>query len=590
MEGIINQGIDPALRSVVFAAVFGVAMIIIARRLKISAIATLLIAGVVLGPEFFGLIQPETLQGGLETIVSLGIAVILFEGGLSLDIKGYRQTSRTIKRLLSLGAAVTWLTTALLIWLLFSFSPFLSLLAGSLVMVTGPTVINPLLRRIRANKNIHSILHWESVLIDPIGVFVAVFCFELVYQTSPASALTNFGLRLLTGTAVGTGVGLAAYVLIKRAFIPEEHVTIFSLATALFTYGTSVWIIPESGLLGVVVAGFVLGIMQPEELEKIKKFKLDLTEILIGMLFILLSANLNLREFLNLGLKGVFLVAAVILLIRPLAVFLSARGSGLTRKEKLFLSWVAPRGIVAASLASLFTLRLTQAHMPESAFLEVFTFSVVAVTVIIQGSTAKRVATILQVRSPKQTGWLIVGAHSLAEQFCAFLQQKAGLYSIIIDTNLRNIYDAQSHGFTAKQANALDAELFDDEELVGVGNLLALTDNEELNALICQQWSGILKNKHCYRWSPRASEELARKKPFGVPVWLHLPKPSAVSDEITRGETTIFTTHAGNGEMMAAGMILAYHDHKKVALDANALPNDANEGVFLVMQRRMPNR
>lgn len=590
MDATISQGIDPALRSVVFALAFGVGLIIIARRLKISAIATLLIAGVALGPECLGLIQPEALGGGLATIVSLGVAVILFEGGLSLDIRGYRQTSRTIKRLLSLGAAVTWLLTALLIWFIFHFPPFFSLLAGSLVMVTGPTVINPLLRRIRVNKNIHCILHWESVLIDPIGVFIAVFCFELVYQTGPTSALTNFGLRFLTGTAVGTAVGLTAYLLLKRAFIPEEHVTIFSLATALFTYGTCVWIMPESGLLGVVVAGFVLGIMQPEELEKIRKFKLDLTETLIGMLFILLSANLKLQEFRNLGFKGVLLVSAVILVIRPLAVFLSARGSGLRLDERLFLSWVAPRGIVAASLASLFTLRLAQADVPGSTFLEAFTFSVVAVTVIIQGSSAKRVATLLKVRSPRQTGWLIVGAHRLAEHFSTFLKEQAGAYSIIIDTNPRNIYDTQSHGFNAKQANALDAELFDDEELAGIGNLLAVTDNEELNALICQQWSGILRNKHCYRWSPRKSEALARKKPLGVPVWLELPKPSAVADEITRGETKIFAIGAGSGEITEGDSILAYQSNTKVVLDSNAMPKDVEEGAFLVMQRRILKR
>lgn len=578
------------MRSVVFAVAFGVGLIIIARRLKLSAIATLLIAGVALGPEFLGLIQPEALGGGLATIVSLGVAVILFEGGLSLDIRGYRQTSRTIKMLLSLGAAVTWLLTALLIWLLFRFSLSFSLLAGSLVMVTGPTVINPLLRRIRVNKNIHCILHWESVLIDPIGVFIAVFCFELVYQTGPVSALTNFGLRLLTGTTVGTAVGLVAYFLLKRAFIPEEHVTIFSLATALFTYGTCVWIMPESGLLGVVVAGFVLGIMQPEELEKIRKFKLDLTETLIGMIFILLAANLNLQEFRNLGFNGVLLVAAVILVIRPLAVFLSARGSELRLEERLFLSWVAPRGIVAASLASLFTLQLAQADIPGSAFLEAFTFSVVAVTVIIQGSSAKRVATVLKVRSPRQTGWLIVGAHSLAEQFSAFLQETTGAYSIIIDTNLRNIYDTQSHGFNAKQANALDAELFDDEELVGVGNLLTLTDNEELNAIICQQWSGLLRNKHCYRWSSSQSEVLTTKKPFGVAVWPQLPKPSAVADEINRGETKTFVMSAGSGEITGGDIILAYRDNKKVVLDANAMPKDAGEGAFLVMQRRILKR
>lgn len=583
----MGHDIDVALHSVVFAIAFGVGMIIIARRLNISAIATLLLAGIILGPEFLGLIQPRALEGGLGTIVSLGVAVILFEGGLSLDINGYRQTSRTIKMLLSLGASVTWLLTSFVIWLLFNFSPIFCLLAGSLVIVTGPTVINPLLRRIRANKTIHNILHWESVLVDPIGVFIAVFCFELVYQTSAASALANFGLRLLTGIIIGSAVGIVAYLMIKQALIAEEHVTIFALSAALFTFGTCVWIMPESGLLGVVVAGFVLGIMKPEELEKIRKFKLDLTDTLIGMLFILLAANLDLQEFVRLGFKGVLLVAAVILLVRPAAVFLSTRGSGLALSEKLFLSWVAPRGIVAASMASLFTLRLSTAQVPESDFLEAFTFSVVAVTVLIQGSTARRVATILKVRSPKQTGWLIVGAHCLAEKFSSYLQETAGVHSIIIDTNLRNIQEVQSHGFHARQANALDEELFDDDEFVGIGNLLALTDNEELNALICQQWSGMLGNKHCYRWSSAKSEEFARKKPFGTPVWLELPKPSIGASTIRRGGANTVTVPAGNRTPAEGDYILAYHHNKKIVFPPNNLPKENQDGFFLILQRTL---
>ncbi|MDJ0837586.1 MAG: cation:proton antiporter [Acidobacteriota bacterium] len=508
------------LTTFALAASLGVFLLILSARIKVSAIVVLLIGGILAGPEFLGLVQPETLGQGMNTIISIAVGLILFEGGLTLDIKGYRQVSAEIWGVLTAGVLVTWLTTAVILKLVFPFDWAFCLLSASLIIVTGPTVIGPLLSRIRVRKNLHHILHWEGVLIDPIGVFIALLCFD--YYISAAGAegtvLLDFFLRFAVGAVLGLIFGLLVHVIIKRNWIQDEYLNIFVLACAILNFAVADTIKVESGLLSVTVAGLVVGSLDTPKLSQIVTYKVELKDFLIGLLFVLLAANLELVKFTQYGLALGGVVLAVMFVVRPINIFLSTRKSSLQFREKLFLSWIAPRGIVAASMASLFALGLTNEGNEHAVFLETFTYSVIAGTVIFQGFTAGAVGRLLGVLEPKPTGWIVVGAHAVARKLAHFIEDN-GFSVVLIDSNPREASLARREGLIALcvDAMAIDPEHYVD--FYGCGNFVALTGNENLNRLLCQRWDNLLDDANLYRWEEDAVEEGRALPSMGTAVW-----------------------------------------------------------------------
>ncbi len=489
---------------------FGILCIVVSKKIKISSIVLLLVCGILLGPSSIGLgiINPESLGDGLSIIIKLAVGLILFEGGLTLDPKGYRAVSAEIRNVLTRGVLVTWLGSALAVKLIFGFTWVFSVFAGSLIIVTGPTVINPLLKRIGVKKNIHNFLHWEGVLIDPIGVFIALLCYEWIIGET---ALLLFGARILTGAGIGIAAGIVLSRIIKSLIIPDEAVNIFILSCALAIYTASDFIIPESGLLSVTVSGFVLGYFETPQIDRLKIYKSQLVDLLIGLLFMLLAANLRF-DFMDVDyiVKITASVLAVMIIIRPLNIFFSTLGEKhFTFKEKIFLSWIAPRGIVAASMASVFAFNLKgiadSDYAAQAGFIEAFTYSVIVATVIFQGFTAKSLGRLLGVLEPEPRGWLIVGAHNVARKIASFIIEK-GFSVTLIDTNIGSVNRARRLGFVAIFDNALNADAEDYPELYGIGNVLALTKNEDLNQLVCLHWSKKLKKGRFFRWSAQTGE------------------------------------------------------------------------------------
>jgi NhaP-type Na+/H+ or K+/H+ antiporter len=307
-----------------------------------------------------------------------------------LDPRGYRQLSYEIRNVLTWGVLLTWLGVTLVVRFIFGLEWAFALLAASLVIVTGPTVVGPLLKRIRAKSHLHQFLHWEGVLIDPIGVFIALLCYEWIIGHN---AVLLFFIRFATGLLVGTLSGIILAKIVQREWISDELLNIFMLAAAVGIFILSDLIIPESGLLSVTIAGFVLGYVDTPRIEQLKQYKAQLIELLIGLLFVLLAAKLDVAGFWRMGWRGLLAVALVMLVIRPVNIWLTTwRSEKFGLKEKIFLSWVAPRGIVAASMASLFALNLTEqgkGDAGQAAFLETFTYSVILGTVVLQGFSAR---------------------------------------------------------------------------------------------------------------------------------------------------------------------------------------------------------
>ncbi|HOO93886.1 MAG TPA: cation:proton antiporter, partial [Opitutales bacterium] len=349
------------------------------------------------------------MEGLLPALVSLAIGIILFEGGLTLEPRDYLRSPVVIKRLLTLGALVTWLGSAAGVRFVFGASWEVSLLAGSLVIVTGPTVIIPLLKRLRLVPRVASILHWEGVMIDAIGVFLAVFCYELVVIQHPGTALFGFGARIAVGAVIGLGGGWLIQRALEKNWVPDNLINPFVLACAVGLFALAEWWIHESGLLAATLAGVWVARRRSTSVRQLRTFKAELSDLLIGTLFLLLVSRLDLRLFASEGPRLLLVVLVVMLVVRPLNILFSTIGAGLGWRERAFLGWVAPRGIVAASMASLFALQLSQNERfeEEAMLLEMFTYSVICGTVVVQGLSAGWMAKWLGLNRPPAKGWLI---------------------------------------------------------------------------------------------------------------------------------------------------------------------------------------
>lgn len=545
------------LTTLATAVAAGTFLTILARRLGLPSIILLFGGGIVLGPEMLGVVDPGGLGAFLPVIVSLAVGIILFEGGLTLDLRGFQLGSATIVRLLSLGVLATWLGAALCVWLVLDTSFSLALLAGSLVIVTGPTVIGPLLKRIKIQPKLHSILHWEGVLIDAIGVFVAILCFEWVAGQDGGRAMAQFGLRIVSGLAIGAAGGYLILLCLRKRWIPSNLLNAFILASAILIFGLTEAIKPEAGLLAVTLAGFIVGWRRPDDLRQIRAFKADITELLIGLLFILLSARLEFGQFIAFGWPGALAVALVLVVVRPLNVLASTWGTDLSWRERVFLSWVAPRGIVAASMASLFALALgTSETLGDTRLLETFTYSVIAASVVLQGLSAGWLAKLLGLRRPDPTGWLIVSADFFSRRIAGFIREKAACPVVLMDTNSRLAKESRREGFTVLAEDALQVEQLEDRvELHPVGHMIALTDNAELNTLLCQRWSDMVDPDHLYRWSVLNQRQPTIARNQGIPVYAQLPRPSALAAELQSGESRMQVIKGGADDFIGTPLV-----------------------------------
>jgi len=546
-----------ALWALCFAVGAGCILTVLSRRIHLPIIVLLLLGGFALGPEGLGVIEPDALGPFLPMIVSLAVGLILFEGALTLDLKEFKQTSVVIKRLLSIGVLITWLGSALTAFLVFGTSPSFSLLMGSLIIVTGPTVIIPLLRRIRLQQKLGSILHWEGVLIDTIGVFIAILCFEWVVEGGSTVALPNFLIRIVSGMIIGVLGGYMIYWAMRKNWVPDNIVNAFALAGAMLIFGATELVKPEAGLLSVTVAGLIVGIKKPRQLREIKAFKAEIVDLLIGMLFILLVARLELQQFADFfKMGGGWVLFSVILLIRPIGIAVSAWGTPLNLREKALLSWVAPRGVVAASMASLFALSLSAKEDPigDPALLEAFVYSVICATVLIQGLSAGLFAKVLGLQRPAPTDWVIIGAHHFGRELARRLIRADEQHVLLLDTNTRNIALAQKEGLPALQRDGMEAEkLYEEEQaLFGAGYVLALTDNVELNQILMQRWAEELTNESVFGWipldSPTEADQLTGQSVFG-----DLSRPAVIGSELLQGESSFETVVWEEGKSLASG-------------------------------------
>ncbi|HED65405.1 MAG TPA: hypothetical protein ENJ09_07605 [Planctomycetes bacterium] len=478
----------------------------LAWRLRLPAILLLLAAGFAVGPlTGQRLVDPDALLGdGLHPFVSLAVAVILFEGGLSLRFDELRGVGRAVAGLLVLGPVVSLVLTTVFAHTVLSFAWESSALLGAILIVTGPTVVGPLLRHVRPTASVSRVLRWEGIVTDPIGAVLAVLVFQAFIREDAERGLAVAGLvrATLAGVGAGGAVAFLTVVLLRRKAIPDflEGPAVLALAVASFVIANHVQ--EESGLLAITLMGIGIGNQRRVVVEHIVQFEENVRLILVSVLFILLAARLPAEEFSRLDLASGGFVVLLLLVVRPASVLLATTRSGLGIAERAFLAWMAPRGIVAASVASVFALELDPERFPEaSAHLMPVVFLVICATVLVYGLTAAPVASRLGVAKGTPQGVLFLGAHRWAREIARALTE-GGIEVLLVDRNHSDVQAARIEGLRAHFGNALVDDFEFRVPLDGIGNLVCLTYNDEVNALACLQFATVFGRDRVYQLPP----------------------------------------------------------------------------------------
>jgi NhaP-type Na+/H+ or K+/H+ antiporter len=504
---------------------FGIIAQIIALKSRIPSIIVLLAFGMVLGPSGLGWVRPEVFGEQFRTYVTLAVAVVLFEGGLSLTLANYRSISGPVQRMVFYGGPLTLVGGTLASHYIVGLSWSSSLLFGALIVVTGPTVIMPLLRRVRITKNPAELLRWEAVLNDPVGAIIAVVLLGAITQVegSTVFALRELVIRLSVGIVVGGGGGfLLARLMRSRAPRTEEEIELASLLVlsgAIALYGVAEQVATESGIMAATVAGLFVGAGDPPYLDEIKRFKGQLTTFIVSILFILLAAKLPLLGLILLAKPGFYLLLVVLFVIRPIVAFVSTINSNFNWREKLFVGLIAPRGIIAASVAGYFGLVLLQRRNLEGFALEALVFIIIAGTVTFAGLFAQPLAWALRIGRSNPPGILLVSAGPLARGIAKVLGQE-GIPTKMVDRSWKHVYEARADGLEAHGGNALNADFVESLGLEETGQIWALTTNDEVNTLISQVGRRLVGAGNVYQARGEDVESVA--KHFGESAGEHL--------------------------------------------------------------------
>jgi NhaP-type Na+/H+ or K+/H+ antiporter len=498
--------------------ILGILALWVAWKFKIPAILPLILIGLLVGPIAAAYLSDDGSKwiepvwngtkglfpgDGLYYFVSLAISIILFEGGLTLKRSEIKNVGPVITKLITLGSAITFILAGLGAHYIFNLGWEISFLFSGLIIVTGPTVITPILRNIPLKKDVSTVLKWEGILIDPIGALVAVLVFEFISVGGGGgftkTALMEFGKILLFGTSFGFTFAHALAYAMNKKLIPHYLLNVVSLSTVLLVFVESELFAHESGLLAVVVMGMVLGNGKLKNLKELLYFKESLSILLISILFILLAANINIEELLLLYTwKTAALFAVVVFVIRPLAVFASTYKSRLKLNEKLFISWVGPRGIVAAGIASLFGSKLLKQGVEGAEYITPLVFMIVLGTVLLNATTARMFAKMVGVFLKNSDSILFVGASGATRLIAKHLKKK-GKRVILIDSNSNFIEKATQDGLEAFKVDIYDDDLTNNIELNDVGYLIALTGSDMVNEYALQSFSNSLGEHGSYK-------------------------------------------------------------------------------------------
>ncbi len=477
----------------------------LAWRLRIPSILLLLLTGFAAGP-ILGRIQPDALLGELLfPAVSLAVAIILFEGGLDLRFSDIRETAHVVRNLVTFGAGITWIGGAIGAYWILDMDVQLAALLGAILVVTGPTVIIPLLRHVQPGPRVGSLLKWEGIVIDPVGAVLAVLAFEAITAAGAGEATSAVALAIARTAAIGMGLGaigaLGTILPIERDWLPDYLHTNHVMMLVIAFFALSNYLQPESGLLTVTVMGVILANQRRVNIRSVVEFNERLQVLFVPLLFILLAARLDPTVLQLIEGPVWFYVAALVLVVRPLAVWVSTLGSPLGWRERAFIAWMAPRGIVAAAVSSIFALELAHAGLAGAEQLVSVTFAVIVGTVALYGLTAMPAAKLLGVREPDPQGFLFLGAHPWAREVARSVHE-LGFEVLVADLNRSNCLAARGMGLKTYHGDLLSDMAMEEVDFGGLGRFVALTQNDEVNSLAALHMQEVFGSEAVYQLAP----------------------------------------------------------------------------------------
>jgi len=466
----------------------GIALQIVSSRLRVPSVLFLIIVGVLMGPEGFGFVTADTFGDGLATVVGLSVAIIVFEGGFHLERERFEDAPKTIFLVTTVGALLMFVGTALAVQAFIIDNWGVSFLIGALLIATGPTVITPILQVVNVREHVASTLEAEGILNDVTAAVLAIVVFEtLVVASEPAAVPGGFLTRVVAGVGVGLVVAAVVYAVLVKMNLPgadgKRTVRLVTLGGAFVSYGLAESVSPETGVAAAAAAGIALGNLDLPHREEVSSFGRDLTLIALAFVFISLAALIDFGTVVGLGLGGIGVVIVVTLVIRPIVMFLSTREAAFTRNERLFLSFVGPRGIIPASVATLFAIQLQEAGEFALADALVGTvFLVIFATVVLQAGLARQIAEFLDVQ-PMKT--IIVGGGRVGRTLATRLENR-GENVVLIDRDPEVVESLQANGRQAVVGDGTDADFLRKHGAEDAKIVVAATAVDDTNLLVSQ--------------------------------------------------------------------------------------------------------
>ena len=485
----------------------------LAWRMRLPAILFLLLIGIAIGPAT-GWFDPDKVLGRfLFPTVSLAVALILFEGSMTLRFSELRGIGRAVHGVVTYGAVLALLMLAGAAHWIAGLPWSVAFLFGALTCVTGPTVITPMLRTLRPNARIASALRWEGIVLDPLGALFAVLVFEAIVTHQQGHSLAVFGATVGVGAGIGLAVALALGSLLYRQMIPEYLQAYGTLIAVLGAFTLSNKLAHESGLLAVTIMGITLGNLRHVHIEDIMDFKEHLSTLLVSMLFVVLAARLQWPLPPGMLMAGILVFVVAQFFIRPASILVSTFRSSLSWPERGLLAYVSPRGVVAASVSSLFALRLGDLGVPGADALVPLVFTLIIGTVVLQSATARPLARWLKVADPDPDGVLIFGSDEIARGIASALKEHK-FQVLLADDDWDGISKARMDGLPVFFGNPTSQHAATHLDLTGIGRLLAMSRRRELNSLACMQYRQEFGRERVYRLRVLAPQEANARSSF----------------------------------------------------------------------------
>ncbi len=543
------------LTTIVVAVALGIAAQIMAERFQLPAILPLLLLGLCCGPAGLAWFHPESMGSLLEVIIHLGVAIILFEGGLSLDQKRLARVGSEVRNLLSLGTIITGVGGAWLAHDLAGMSWGAAALFGAIVTVTGPTVIVPLLHHMVAPREVKTILISEGLIIDPVGAVLAYLVLQWIERAGiPLRELiSEVAVLAAAGIIIGFAAGSATRLIIRKRWITGELRNLTVLSLLLLAYLAAESQAEQSGILAAVVMGLTVSASELPDLNSLKAFKGQLTTLVISVLFILLAGQLDVTAVEKLGWGGLAVVIGLILIVRPLSVFASVWGRQLDFRARLILALTSPRGIVAAAVASLSARHLFELGIPGTETLE----GLVYLTILVTGAWATAMALLLPwllgyTRDPARRRIVLLGANGLSEAVAQALKETRRSI-VVVDGTCWRLDHFRKEGWEVVCGDAREATTWEEAGVERDTTVLCLTTNDELNLIAAEEVRTEFGVEHPVVALQRPPEDLGKRSrawldllgggAVDVPGWLRM---------LESGKAKLCLTELENASSMAS--------------------------------------